>query len=372
MERIGVLLVSEQAIPNVLFLREFGPFDRLIFVSTESMEKKRKVEATLDAAGLTGFPKSALKSVSVQEDSMADIKEKIGDTVRSWCEGEHDILVNLTGGTKVMSLAAYEFFSAYGGKIYYLPIGKNQAMVIFPGALSGKTVAIKTRLKVAEYLAAHSVKPTIHGINTNHLALSGEVLAKYSKNSDFRATLKNVAVKLRDFRKERAISVDEDLKKGLNQLGLFVGSAALTQDQIKFLTGDWLELAVFKALSAIVGASIGEVVGSTHIFIRKGGPDNELDVVAVVNNTLFTVECKTAMDDTIISNSIYKIQALRKELGLNCRAVLASCDEKLIDEKRKKSVYDRAGMFGIELVNREEMSSQEVLQAKFKRVLGIG
>jgi len=83
MAKVAVCLVGDQAIPNVLFLKEFGPFDKLLFISTRSMEKKGKVRATTEAAELKQNVEGSWKTIEVLEDDMTDIQTKIGESIRS-------------------------------------------------------------------------------------------------------------------------------------------------------------------------------------------------------------------------------------------------------------------------------------------------
>ena len=118
MKTILISLVSDHAIPNILAIHHFMP-DELLFISTTAMEKKNKVPDTLKALNRLGLEYKS-NSVIVREDSILDCHKKIG----KWIEGKEDaeFMVNLTGGTKIMSIAAYEFFKDYSSKMIYVPI----------------------------------------------------------------------------------------------------------------------------------------------------------------------------------------------------------------------------------------------------------
>jgi len=374
MAKVAVCLVGDQAIPNVLFLKEFGPFDKLLFISTRSMEKKGKVRATTEAAELKQNVEGSWKTIEVLEDDMTDIQTKIGESIRSWKNEEHDIHVNLTGGNKIMSLATFEFFSSYGGRIYYLPIGKNQAFIVFPGVLSGRKYPINARLHVENYFIAHSIKPRIHGADLRLIEMSLGVIDRFSHNGAFRSGLKEVSGQLRNYRGEKAIRLELSLRKKLDALDLFRGQPGLARGEIQFLTGGWLELAVYRSVQSILNDSLGFVVPSMHMVSGVSGVDNELDVVAVVNNSLITFECKTSLMDkehSFFNETIYKMQSLRKELGLACKAVLVTCDESLLDGKKREEKASRAKMFDIDLVTSEDMISSESLQSRFREIMKI-
>ena len=67
-----VSLVSDQTVPNILFIREMMPYDRLIFISTEKMEKQEKTNTILSLV-----ENIISETVVVKEDDINDIKEKL-------------------------------------------------------------------------------------------------------------------------------------------------------------------------------------------------------------------------------------------------------------------------------------------------------
>ncbi len=61
-----------------------------------------------------------------------------------WIEGREnsEFVVNLTGGTKIMSIAAYEYFKDFSSKMIYVPIPKNEFITPFPKKSPGKTTEL--------------------------------------------------------------------------------------------------------------------------------------------------------------------------------------------------------------------------------------
>jgi Domain of unknown function (DUF1887). len=115
---------------------------------------------TLDRLGL----KYQHDSVIVREDSILDCHKKLS----KWIEEKEDseFVVNLTGGTKIMSIAAYEFFKDYSSKMIYIPIPKNEFIVPFPKKQPAEPVKLDLRLSVIEYLTAYGLTVT----NESHLS----------------------------------------------------------------------------------------------------------------------------------------------------------------------------------------------------------
>ena len=71
--KILISIVSDQTIPNILFIREVKEVDRYIFISTKKMEGKNKTKHIIDAAGIST---ENIDIVDVIEDSISDIENK--------------------------------------------------------------------------------------------------------------------------------------------------------------------------------------------------------------------------------------------------------------------------------------------------------
>ena len=154
MARIIVSLLSEHPIPNILFIKEMG-FDKLLFLTTKEMKLKNVFENTLSALGINEAKN--IIQLLVPNDDFQEIYLKLGSLLnseRNFIFPNDEIFVNLTGGTKIMSLAVYGFFRDYRKvKIVYLPIGKNLYKQIIP--LESRDYPLKSRLGLKEYLTAY-------------------------------------------------------------------------------------------------------------------------------------------------------------------------------------------------------------------------
>jgi hypothetical protein len=113
-----VSLISEQTVPNILAIWHFQP-ERLLFVSTEKMEREQKVRDILATVNCrlkkTYKIGENTQSIIVLEDSLLQCLRKLEE----WIQGKEDerFIINLTGGTKLMSIAVFEFFKNYESKM---------------------------------------------------------------------------------------------------------------------------------------------------------------------------------------------------------------------------------------------------------------
>ena len=157
-ETLITLLVSEQTVPNVLFLKWFFTNHKqtvdILFVSTEKMEEKRKSLNIIEALECSNPHIANWKVIKVDENSIDDIDKKIDTKLSEW---KHDsFIVSITGGTKIMSLATYAYFDEKENcQIFYQPLNQN-LQKIFP---EHEEYSLPDYLiTIEEYMMAHGIE----------------------------------------------------------------------------------------------------------------------------------------------------------------------------------------------------------------------
>jgi hypothetical protein len=366
MNHIHVCLVSDQTIPNILGIFHFNP-DELLFITTESMEKKEKVSSILKTLSRLGrrYDEHSEK-INVQEDSILDCHRKID----KWIEGKEDaeFIVNLTCGTKIMSIAAYEYFKDYSSKMIYIPIPKNEFIAPFPKKIPGSSISLDLRLSVVQYLTAYGLEivneaklSRYHNEASQRKELSAWLVKHYIR-------IKNLLVwlsgNLRDHRDNKeyylegqfsgATELEIELMKklGFSRKGDNI-SIKLDRSNLRYLTGGWLEEYCFNELAELKGKGIDDVV--LNLKLRKGG--NEFDVMFTKDNALYFVECKSLDQEKDKETDIlYKIGALQKEFGLRIESFLVSTSPHILkDGEIKFSLQSRAEQFKTKIVLPQEV-----------------
>jgi hypothetical protein len=363
MKTILISLVSDHTIPNILAIHHFKP-DELLFISTTKMEKKNKVSAilmTLDRLDL-GYKSD---SIIVIEDSILDCHKKIGE----WIEGKEDaeFVVNLTGGTKIMSIAAYEFFKDYSSKMIYVPIPKNEFIVPFPKKRPGKPVKLDLRLSVIEYLTAYGL--TV--VNESHLnryreeAIGRKELSKWiaENYNNLQNLLKRLCGILRDCRSKKQFILKGEFfgatreeKQLLSKLNFVYDEGSvfkkIDKSEINYLTGGWLEEFCFVKVSELVGQGIDDAVIGLQIKNRLGR-DNEFDIMFTKDNALYFIECKSLdQHEDKNADALYKIGALQKEFGLRIASFFVTTSPHILkkDGRIRESIQARAEQFKTTMV----------------------
>ena len=379
MKTILISLVSDQTIPNILAIHHFMP-DELLFISTTAMEKKNKVPDTLKALDRLCLEYKS-NSILVQEDSILDCHKKIGN----WIEEREDaeFVVNLTGGTKIMSIAAYEFFKDYSSKMIYIPISKNEFIVPFPKKRPREPVKLDLRLSVIEYLTAYGL--TV--VNESHLDCKRKEAIKRKELSEWIAgnydNLKNLLKWLcgilRNHRKEKQFILKDNFfdasneeKQLLSKLGFAYDKGSvlkkLNKSEINYLTGGWLEEFCFVKVSELVGHGIDDAVIGPQIKNRLG-TNNEFDIMFTRDNALYSIECKSLeQNKDKKTDALYKVGALQKEFGLRVESFLVTTSPHILkDGKIRQSIQARAEQFKTTIIPPSKVSQfREILEQNLK------
>ncbi|MBI5745578.1 MAG: DUF1887 family protein [Nitrospirae bacterium] len=332
MKTILISLISEQTIPNILAIHHFMP-DELLFITTEGMERKDKASSILETIDRVGLRyKGRSSKIIVQEDSIIDCHERLDQ----WMEekgGRKDsgFVVNLTGGIKIMSIAAYEYFKDYSSKMIYIPIPKNEFIAPFPKKNPGKPTPLLLRLGVIYYLTAYGLKVVneakLEGYKQEareRRELSEWIVESYD---GLKNLLTFLSKNLREHRNDKefyfsgdfsgANEVEEEFLRRLNfTYSKNSLSKRLIRPEIRYLTGGWLEEYCFNKVLELLDNGIDDVVIGLKL-INKHGRDNEFDVMFTKDNALYFIECKSLdLDFDESTDALYKIGALQKEFGL--------------------------------------------------------
>ena len=148
--QIILSLVSEQTLPNVLFIKAHPQADVFWFVETAKTKKQLKGAAVRQACQL---PEDKSFTTEVEADSFKF------NLPESWKLNDDDtMLINLTCGTKMMSLSVYEYFKERNNtRFFYIPVDNSEARNI----ITGETFKLP-EVDVNTYLTAHGFT-CLHG-----------------------------------------------------------------------------------------------------------------------------------------------------------------------------------------------------------------
>src|SRR5579883_2604366 len=117
-----VALVGEQPLPNLIPVRHYHPESLLLIYTNKTEPTYRRLKAVLEKeTQVDGLETEAYNIITIVE----NLKDKLDGTGLS----AQDIEFNLTGGTKAMSLAAYQVAQQRGSPVLYMESeGRNNRM----------------------------------------------------------------------------------------------------------------------------------------------------------------------------------------------------------------------------------------------------
>ena len=331
MKKILVSILSEHVVPNYLFIKEMkGNFDELLFVTTPkvaALQRGRQIERALRREELS------VKRVEVESDDYQSIMRTLGEE----CTGvEHSYIVNLTGGTKMMSLAVHDFFmKVEHHAFYYIPIGRN----VWYNLEDGMPHPIAYRLKLNEYL-------TLYGLN---YTAEPEMLQSEEESVRLFDKVKAKNFHLPDYL-FRAKEIYEDSQKRI------------------YFSGGWFEEYIYYRIKRELNLGDDYIAKGVKIFRNANDDtnDNELDVVFMYENMLHVIECKVTMygndkekkvKDTV-DKYLYKLAAISKDFGLAVNSYLCSL-HRFQTEQEFKSADRRRRILGIKAI----IGTQQLLES---------
>ena len=406
MKTLLVSLVSDQTIPNVQLINELKDNKtEYLFITTKKMEEKGCRQWIEKATGI----KSVLNPIIVNEYSYDDIKHKLNEFDVS-LYGK--IIVNLTGGTKVMTIAAHDFFKEEGADIYYVTGVDKKIIKIFPGKKKLESI-IMNSLSVEEYLIAYGF--TVQKNDSKHV--EDKITRKFFNMFCNKEIYNYVTVinKLRAYRNKglKENSFDKDIAIFLQSLDFKSDKpSCLSADEIKYLTGEWFEQYVYNEIKKdfhlddtkiLMGVKLNKEIKDieTNILkqllqtedVQSALPKNEIDVIFMYNGRIYVIECKTSIVDikenklgqngekiiksneiNFLGETIYKADSINNKFGLFAKSFIFTMtdfkeyiySEDIGEAKNKKrkmeELINRASMAKISIADRNILTKSKSIK----------
>lgn len=383
---IHVCLVSAQAAPNLLPIldSEFKPKKAIFLVSKAMKQRAEYLAKTFEKLNV----KVELKNIS-DEFNFGLMEEEIFKLVEEY-ENE-SIALNVTGGTKLMSIAAENAFSALGKPIFYIDTDSNHILFISKNEEQKwlPNLEMKAKNKIDIYLSAYgsTVLSTQNPIEREKYLPAIEPFIKNYDNYtqvipllNLHATLSQSNGYKSEYTKDnKKIGKLDELLLGLDYQGLlnYDGQTIdFKNREIKtFLNGGWLEDYTYFQLKEIAniediacGADVANPkfkLGKNEYSSENKGNKNEFDIVFMAKNKLHIIECKTQLMDKNggikADDILYKLETLKDYGGLMTKKCLVSYFE--VPEQ----VKNRANFLNIEIIQGKDLQR---LKSKIQEWIG--
>lgn len=338
-------LVSAQATPNLLPLLDeaWRPSRVVLACSAQMKDAAQALRAVIQTKG-GGI---TIEMLHLQD---AYDYDKLTDDFLNYLSvhENEDVALNVTGGTKLMAVAAQEVFSKLGKAVFYVNVETDEILTL---GQKSSSQPLRTKLKVHEMLTAHGytvttqVAPQTSGALRDltarlidHVASAGRALGTFN-------ALARIA---RDHYLRVELNPNQQDSRALNDIVALFEEAGLLKTQGNtlvfkneearfFANGGWLEAHVFEVLQSLRSqhdglsdVALGVRVGFAGSAGRNQNNDkNEIDVAFLYRNTLHLIECKTANlaqvgtgEDNKATEALYKMESLLKLGGLRTKGMV--------------------------------------------------
>lgn len=361
-------LVSAQATPNLLpVLDENWRPRRVVLACSAPMKAAAQtLRAVIQTKG----------SISVDLLDLPDAYDyaALSDAFLNYLaeHADENVALNVTGGTKLMAVAAQEAFRSVEKPVFYVSVESDEVLVIGKKSASQP---LRARLKVHEMLRAHGYSVTTQEqpqISRELRDLTARLIDRVASAGMALGAFNALARAARDNHLRAELNPSRQHSLG-DIVALFEDAGLLRQqgntlvfrdEEARFFAnGGWLESHVFEVLQTLRGqfdslsdVAIGVRVGFAGAHGKAPGKDkNEIDVAFLYRNTLHLIECKTANlaqvgtgEDNKATEAIYKMESLLKLGGLRTRGMVVDYRGELA---RSEANQKRAAEAGIAIVS---------------------
>lgn len=332
-----LILVSAQPIPNLTPILDdtLRPKKVVMLVSPDMQERSNALENIYKPRGI-----SVERCLITDPWNASCISDQVMDIVAKYPDG--GIALNATGGTKLMSIAAYEVFRSENLPIFYIHPEHDRLIWLSP---KQPDIDLSDRLKLKEYLMAYGANSVDiadpSGVTAPIRQLTQDILQGISLYAGELGTINYLAYQANNPKLTCEIEAGPQSKPLLWELLELFETAGLckinghslrfTDENARFITnGGWLEMHTYGlCLNLKKTLGLQDVACNITINRQPAGRTvvkNEIDIGLIKANRLHLIECKTQrFKEDKDADVLYKLDSLRDLIGgLQGRAMLVS------------------------------------------------
>ena len=334
-KKVIISLISEHTIPNVQLIKEFEEqMDIFLFITSEKMEEESENRTDWIIHALQ-LPQEKTERLIINPHDLYEIENKFESNEFNQEDEYH---INLTGGTKLMALAAMNFFRNLPDvHFYYVPKGGSSFQKVYPRN-ERTTKSFNHRVTLYEYLNAYGLKIE-----------SKESIYKPVKETE--KLMHKVLWENASVRKLPEIKRAKDYK--------------LSEDK-KYYSGGWFEEYVFNSIKAHFRLRDREI--GVGVKLQNTMTKNEYDVVFVKNNIIYVLECKAYFGYSKLKEKVekdlYKLSALDDDFGLDAHSIyLTTIDLEKRNSREFKALQNRAHDLKVKLFHFPDLVDDKFLES---------
>lgn len=332
--------VSQQAAANLLPLldRDFAPQRVLLAVTPQMSEAARSLE---EAIKLLPYP---IECERVPLDDAYDV-EKLENLLLTLVENlDKGTAVNLTGGTKLMSLVAQRVAQLADLDSFYLQHDTGEVLYFGANVRGVRKIPLRFAKPLLPYLRAYGFRAeetkrgmpfTLELLTLSEELVKSDSLAKLVPTLNYLASVAKDSLSIdgKDVDRDPALAALADRLVEGDLLSIHGSKIRFTNEETRFfVNGGWLEEYVSDVIRKL---HLPGLIVDTNLTVEYceghesktnlSGTHNELDVPVWYRNRLFVFECKTIDYGKNDANDVLsKLGLLAKRLGSAVQAVLVT------------------------------------------------
>jgi len=293
-------LVSRQSMANVLPVLMFKPSYVVLFATPEEKRSADNLQKLFQSKSI-----SVKRIDGLNAYDFTNFKKIVSEELNSSVD---ETWLNITGGTKLMALAAYEAFAEKNKRIIYCDTEHQHIITLSP---ENKIENLIAEITISDYLLSYGyhIKETKDlSIVTKFYPLFGFIL-KNNLINDFISFYQeireihfedhlNIQIKRKNFHLYKNFDTYTFLFDPKNKKSFSVSSS-------QYKSGDWLEYYIYYTLkekyklNPLTGVKI----------VSAENVENEIDVLVLKDYKLYNYSCKSGKSDNQFD--LFQLETLR-------------------------------------------------------------
>jgi hypothetical protein len=370
-----VLLVSDQAMPNFLPVlnKELKPTTVTLAVSSKMQRRAQWLKNEIEKHQVQILPDIELGENVADVNMVQSVFVKWADDNKELFENS---VLNVTGGTKPMAIAAQETFRMGGRPVFYVDIASDYVSWLND---SSQNHLLSSQPTLTQFFGLNGIKikegdfkSVVDNEKWRHFY--AEIAGDPQKWALSIRALNGIASEAEE-NESLKFNVPSDVcyYPGWNEMIEMLhgdelicykknggGEKFSSFEARRFCNGIWLEHYVFEILKSF-GFDRKRAMMNVKIEDSKGNK-NEFDAVFIHKNTCYVIEDKTRnmKRDGVADAAVYKLAQLSSKMGLRVKGILISAlSVRSVDKERARA-------YGVEII--DWLPS---LENEFKRILRI-
>ncbi len=326
---ILVCLIDENPIHNIQFIKEYrDTVNKFIFITTNEMEyaEFNRTDAIIKSLKLEN---ADIQRIIVKPQSISDIEKqliKVNNNI------EIKYLVNISGGTKLMTITCLNFFHELNSKIFFVPKSIESYIQVFP-FLSSSVFYFRSQITLREYIDSYGL------VNT-------EIQYASKSYKECKRLMQKVI----------------ETKGNKNKIPEIKNAHTMPRNIDKeFYSGGWFEEYTYHTIKDHFNLMQSQI--GLKVKIKNRNTFNEYDVVFVLKEKLYLIECKAYFASYEIKkkveSALYKLAALDDDFGIQSQSVFVTTfDIKGYSEVENETLLNRAKDMNVRLLQLRDLMNK--------------